>query len=283
MRIGSRNPFEKGPDSGSVKPTASAIRSVMPQGESPQARPEVVSAKADGLGAKSSGFGAKASGAGVKPATAGANPAVATKKATTGKSVAQWADGAESDRKRLGEPAIALIEIASIAVGFLVADAVVKKAPIRLLRAQTASPGKFIVLFTGDVASVEEAYKAGIEAAAEVVIDTLFLPGVHELVLPAIDGLTNETTIDSFAAIETFSFAAAIIAADVAVKAAPVGLIEIRPPVGLGGKSFITLTGVLEDLQAAVAAAVAAVQPGGMLCRHILIANPHGDLTSFIM
>lgn len=183
---------------------------------------------------------------------------------------------------RAEEPALALIESASIAVGFLVADVIAKKAPVRILRAQTASPGKFLVLFAGDVASVEEAYKAGMEAVGDSLLDELLLPHAHEAVLPALEGLTRESTLDSFAVIETFSFAAAIVGADVAVKAAPIGLIEVRPPVGLGGKSFVTLTGGLEDLQFAVEQALERIRPGGMLCRHVLIPNPHEDLHPFV-
>lgn len=183
---------------------------------------------------------------------------------------------------RAEEPALALIESASIAVGYLVTDAIAKKAPVRILRAQTASPGKFLVLFTGDVASVEESYKAGIEAVADSLLDGLLLPHAHEAVLPALEGLTRESTLDSFAVIETFSFASAIVAADTAVKAAPVGLIEVRPPVGLGGKSFFTLTGGLEDLQYALDQALERIRPGGMICRHVLIPNPHGDLHPFV-
>lgn len=184
--------------------------------------------------------------------------------------------------RQLELPALALIECASIAVGFLVADAVVKKAPVRLLRAQTASPGKFLVLFAGDVASALEAHQEGLLLAADVLLDDLLLPNAHPTVLPALEGLTAGAALDSFAVIETFSLAAAIVAADVAVKAAPVTLIEIRPPIGLGGKSFVSLTGGLEDLQAAVGQALDRVRPGGMICRHVLIPNPHPDLDPFV-
>jgi microcompartment protein CcmL/EutN len=207
------------------------------------------------------------------------NPPKASPKAV---SKAASAHGAPPKSKRPDEPAIALIESASIAIGYLVADTIVKKAPVRLLRAQTVSPGKFIVLYTGDVASVEEAHAAGKAAVAESLVDDLFLPNVHETVLPALEGLTAESTLDSFGVIETFSFASAILAADTAVKAAPVGLIEVRPPVGLGGKSFLTLSGGLEDLQAAMTQSLDQIRSGGMICRYVLIPNPHTDLHPFV-
>ena len=51
---------------------------------------------------------------------------------------------------------------------------------------------------------------------------------------------------------ETFSLCAAVIAADASVKAAEVDLIEVRLGRGLGGKSFIVLTGDVAAVRAAM-------------------------------
>ncbi|MBI6545491.1 MAG: BMC domain-containing protein, partial [Cyanobacteria bacterium NC_groundwater_1444_Ag_S-0.65um_54_12] len=178
------------------------------------------------------------------------------------------------------EPALALIECASIALGFGVADAIVKKAPVRLLRAQTCSPGKFLVLYAGDVASVAEAHAAGIDAAGAALIDEVFLPGAHPDLLRSLQGQTAVSTLDSYGIIETFSLATAILAADIAVKATPVIILELRIPVGTGGKSFVSLTGTLEDLQVSLEQALERIRPSGMLCQHLIIPNPHEDLQS---
>ena len=179
-------------------------------------------------------------------------------------------------------PAIALIESASIAVGYVIADALAKKAPVRILRAQTASPGKFFVLYRGEVAEVQEAHAAGLEAAGDALVDELLLPFAHPSLLPAMEGANSGGGLESLGIVETFSFAAAIAAADTAVKTAPVRLLEIRPPIGMGGKSFFTLSGPLEDLQVAMEAALERIRPGGMICRHALIPNPHDDLSPFV-
>ena len=50
------------------------------------------------------------------------------------------------------EPALALIEFNSIAVGIQAGDAMVKKAPIASIKAGTVQPGKYLVLITGQVA-----------------------------------------------------------------------------------------------------------------------------------
>lgn len=179
------------------------------------------------------------------------------------------------------EPAIGLFELASIAVGYVVANGIAKRAPIRILRAQTASPGKFLLLFTGDVASVQESFETAMELGGDQVLDRVFIPNLDPQVPPALNGVADVWAFDSLGIIETFSLPSAIAAADKAVKTAPVKLIEIRAPFGLGGKSFFTFTGVLEDMEAAIEEATAVI-PAGMLCRTALIANPHEDLNHFV-
>ena len=47
------------------------------------------------------------------------------------------------------EPALALLELDSIAAGIEAGDAMAKRAPIEILRAGTVHPGKYLVLVGG--------------------------------------------------------------------------------------------------------------------------------------
>ena len=47
------------------------------------------------------------------------------------------------------QPALALLEIDSVALGTQVADAMVKRAPIDLFRIGTVQPGKYLILVGG--------------------------------------------------------------------------------------------------------------------------------------
>ena len=58
---------------------------------------------------------------------------------------------------------IAVLEFNSIAVGIKALDGIVKKAPVKVMEAKTICPGKFLILFTGDVASAEAAIIRGKE------------------------------------------------------------------------------------------------------------------------
>jgi microcompartment protein CcmL/EutN len=174
-------------------------------------------------------------------------------------------------------PALGILESQSIARGIVCADAMVKRAPVRLLASHPVSPGKHVVIVAGGVAEVEEAMGAGAAAAGHLLIDRLFLPYAHEQLAPLIAGETRPAPIGAVGIVETFTVVAAVLAADAAAKATGVHLLELQLARGLGGKAFFTLTGELTDVEASVAAAVAAVAPGLLVTAEI-IAAPHDDL-----
>ena len=188
-------------------------------------------------------------------------------------------DGFESahDAGDAGDPALALIELASIARGFPVADAMVKRAPVVLAECRPVSPGKFLVLITGEVAAVDEAYRAGLEIGGDRVIDRLFLPNAHPLIGPAVGGAIPPAGIESLAAVETTTVAASILAADAAVKAAAVRIVEMQLGRGIGGKAFFTLSGPLAEIEAAVEAATGVIDRALVVATEIVPA-PHEDL-----
>jgi microcompartment protein CcmL/EutN len=181
------------------------------------------------------------------------------------------------------EPAIGLIEFNSIASGILATDAMAKKASVTVVDSRGICPGKYIVLITGDVEAVENALAAGLQAGAGAVTEKLLLPNVHEQVIPALIAATPIHEIKALGVIETFNAPACIVAADAAAKATDISLVLIRVGNGLGGKSFVVVTGEWADVEAAVAAALETIKPLGALVRRIVIPNPHVDLNNFIL
>lgn len=173
--------------------------------------------------------------------------------------------------------ALALIELASIARGHVVADAMLKRAPVTLMRAEFVSPGKYLVLVSGDVASVDEAFRIGLEVAGDRTVDRLFLPHAHPSLWPALRHEPHRPIADSLGVVETSTVAATLLAADAAAKAAAVDLFELQLARGIGGKAFFTVTGPLAEVEAAVDAAVAVLDAARVVATEI-IAAPHGDL-----
>ncbi|MBU0517010.1 MAG: BMC domain-containing protein [Proteobacteria bacterium] len=174
--------------------------------------------------------------------------------------------------------ALGLIESLSIAQGMVITDAVAKKAQVRILESAPICSGKFVLLFSGLVGPVEHSYQAGIEAGGHHVVDDLFLAQVHDQVIPAVLGTAVVERVDALGVIETFSVASCVLAADAAVKAADVQLMEIRLARGLGGKGFFTLTGEQTEVEASLNAGQEAIRGRGMLCNQVIIPRPHPDL-----
>ncbi len=153
-------------------------------------------------------------------------------------------------------PALALLELASIAVGIEAGDAMVKRAPVEVLRAGTVHPGRYLVLVTGEVADVEEAFRAGVEVGEASLVDVVLLPNVHPQVVRALRGERRGGAGEALGVIETATVASTIEAADAGVKGAAVELLELRLADGIGGKGYLLFDGTVSDVEAAVAIAV---------------------------
>ncbi|OGF15230.1 MAG: hypothetical protein A2W00_06470 [Candidatus Eisenbacteria bacterium RBG_16_71_46] len=174
--------------------------------------------------------------------------------------------------------AIAAIETSSIAQGTVVGDAMVKTAEVNLVLATSISPGKYWVLIGGEVAPVRAAFQRGLEVAADTLLDSLFIPQVHAMVLPALQGVAAGADDDALGVIETLTASAAIVAADHAAKAAAVTLRDLRLANGLGGKGVLFLTGDVSDVQAAVEAGRAEALRKGLLARSVVIPRLHRQM-----
>lgn len=174
--------------------------------------------------------------------------------------------------------AIGLIELNSIAKGIETTDKMIKAAEVELLFSKAVCPGKFIVLITGDVAAVKAAVEIGASCGEHYVVDHLLLPNVAQEVIHAVNGTSSIENVNALGVLEFFSIAAAIIAADRAVKTAAVNLLEVRLGVGIGGKSFITLTGDVSSVTAAVDTAAVEAGENGMLVEKVVIPSPTKEL-----
>lgn len=151
--------------------------------------------------------------------------------------------------------AIGMVELTSIARGIETCDYMVKAAQVDLLRSSTVCPGKYMIIVGGETGDVRAAMAEGIKRGGELVVDTLMLPNVHEQLIPAIS-MTNQVDVrGAVGVLEFYSIASAIIAADVAAKAANITLIEVRTGYAIEGKGFVTLTGDVGAVRAAVEAA----------------------------
>jgi microcompartment protein CcmL/EutN len=178
----------------------------------------------------------------------------------------------------MAENSIGLIELGSIAAGFAASDAMLKAAGVELMLARSICSGKYMVMVRGDVAAVQASVAAGIEAAGFAVIDSFVIPNVHEDIFPAIAGNIKVNELEALGIIESFSVASLIEGADAAAKAANVQLLEMRLAMALGGKAFLTMTGDVAAVQAAVEAGAGVVAAKGLLVNRVVIPHPRPEL-----
>lgn len=179
-------------------------------------------------------------------------------------------------------PALGVLEVATIARGIVTADAGLKRAPAVLLHSRAVSGGKHLVVFEGGVAEVEEAVGAGRFVAADLLLDRVELPAADDQVWPMLGAPLSppdwsaDSDAEAVAIIETKTVCAAIAAADAACKVAQVVVRDTRFAIDLAGKAFFTLTGSLDAIEAAAAAAQAAASD--RLVGLEVIAQPAPDL-----
>lgn len=179
--------------------------------------------------------------------------------------------------------AIGLLELQSIAWGMDTADVMVKAASVQFIDTFMVTPGKYVVLVHGDPSAVDSSVQAGRAAAAEHVLDWLIIPFVHPQVFPAIRNQAQVQAIAALGLVETASVAMGILSADRAAKAANVRLLQLHLARGIGGKSMLTLTGALVDVQAAVSAAESAAEAAGRLVAVRVVPNPHPDFAARLL
>lgn len=178
---------------------------------------------------------------------------------------------------------VGFLELNSIARGILAADMMLKAAEIKLVSAKPNCPGKYQILISGEVSSVETSLKAGGEAARANVVDQLLIPRVHPQVIEAINMSSMPSSLKALGVLEFFSVTGAIIAADAAAKAADISLIEIRLGTGIGGKSFVTFTGDVGAVEESVEAGARTANDSGALIDKVVIAHPDKELYRSLM
>lgn len=179
--------------------------------------------------------------------------------------------------------AIGFVEIKSIPVGIQTADEMVKAGNVELLVSTAMCPGKYVIIIGGQVGPVKAAMSKAELVSGIYLIDTHILDNIREEVLPAVSGFTTPGKIDAVGAIETISALTAIIAADVAVKAAKVSIVDLRIARGLGGKGYLVITGEVSSVKQAINACLSQMGISGEVTSTAIIPRPHASIVESLI
>ncbi len=179
--------------------------------------------------------------------------------------------------------AIGFLELNSIAKGIEAADRILKTADTNLLYAKAGCPGKYTVLFSGEVAAVTSSLEAGKQVGGHFVVDSVVIPRVHPQVIKAINMSVEPVDVNALGVMEYFTVTAAVYGADAAVKAAEVDLMDVRLGTGIGGKSFVVLTGEVASVETAVEAGLATAAEQGIVVSSVVIPNPRRAIFESLM
>lgn len=178
---------------------------------------------------------------------------------------------------------IGFLELNSIAKGVEVADIVLKTADVSMVFAKAGCPGKYYMLFTGEVAAVQASIDSGCRTGENCVVDQCVIPNIHPQVVKAINMTNYPESMQAIGVMEFYSVTASVYGADAAVKAADVDLVEVRLGTGIGGKSFVVLTGEVAAVREAIACGTHTPNAEGMLVSSVVIPSPHPELLETLM
>lgn len=179
--------------------------------------------------------------------------------------------------------AIGMVEITTVSTGFMAADEMAKTAEVDILQAEVTCPGKFVILVAGELSAVNASVDSASRKFSSKIIDTFVLGNPHESIFQAIYGTVEVDKIDALGVLETYDASAIIVAADVAAKTAIVDLLELRIAKGMCGKSFMTLTGSVSAVEAAIERAKNSAGEKGMFLDSSVIARPSDKIMKYII
>ena len=174
--------------------------------------------------------------------------------------------------------AVGILELKSIAKGIEACDAAIKSAGIRLVSAHPSCPGKYEIVLTGAIADVTAAVEHVKGRFESFLVDSSVMGRIDPAVISALFGTQASAKKGSLGAVETYSAASTIKAADIAVKTAKVEIYDLRVSHGMGGKGIFLITGDVGDVTAAVEAGANYAKNLGMLHSESVIAAPHAEL-----
>lgn len=186
---------------------------------------------------------------------------------------------------------LAALESRSIARGLRAVDEIAKESPVEVLRAQATSPGKFLILFTGEVDETERALAAGRSALGDERLDEVLLPAAHPDVARGLVGRlaprslagAGDGDFPALGIIETYTAPSLLGAIDTILKTGETELLRLHLLVGIGGKATAVVGGDVESVRVGLEAGADFARDRETLAESILIPRPDRQLIDLFL
>ena len=187
------------------------------------------------------------------------------------------------DRVMRKYPTIAVIEFSSIADGIYCTDALLKKAPIAMIKSGTVSRGRYLIIIGGSTASVEESLNEALAVGQASRLDHAFLPDVHPQVHDAVLGQRQPRRAGRGGDPRNRHRRRQRPRRRAGAQGHHVRLVELRlAEYEMSGKAISLFNGELHEVQAAMELAGDFLRGRKEYVQHRIICQPHETLTQHL-
>lgn len=173
--------------------------------------------------------------------------------------------------------ALGMLELSSIGKGIETADIMIKASSIEIMFAKHVCIGKFLILISGDIGSVNESMAIGIENGDSKVIDSFIIPNIHEDILNGLRKGYHYDKVNALGTMEISSVSSGIMCLDIVLKSGFVKLIKLVIANSIGGKCYFLVTGDVSSVKEALNAGETGINSAKVLSK-IVIPAPEEEL-----
>lgn len=181
------------------------------------------------------------------------------------------------------ERSVGVVELRSIAIGIYSVDVILKASNVSIVDAKSICPGKYYIIFTGGVSEVQNSFNIITRENEKFIVDACVITNIYPQLITALTQTSTISQLKSIGVIETLTSPSIFIAADKAIKASDIDLVEIRIARALGGKNICVLNGDISSVKESVMAGIAYAKEKDFLVDYQIIASPHEDFYQVIL
>ena len=172
---------------------------------------------------------------------------------------------------------IGIVEFRSIAIGIGAVDTIVKASNVKIMDAKTICAGKYYIIFSGGVSEVKNSINQIISEGETFIIDYAQISNAYPEIFSAINQTSEINQLKAIGIVETITSPSILIAADKALKASDIELVEVRIARALGGKNLCIINGEISAVKESISEAIKYAQDKDFLVDYRVIASPHAD------